>query len=132
MQTNKGYYTYNIAQIANYNIDGKQALLYVSPREIKSSSSTYNNKTYEYTHGYGAIITSATTTDEIGNIKYMQKDFNSSEIISLSQPRIYFGLETNSTVVTNSKDKKNLTIQVLHQQRLKILKTSMMDKQDFL
>lgn len=106
MQTNKGYYTYNIAQIANYNIDGKQALLYVSPREIKSSSSTYNNKTYEYTHGYGAIITSATTTDEIGNIKYMQKDFNSSEIISLSQPRIYFGLETNSTVVTNSKDKK--------------------------
>lgn len=106
MQTNKGYYTYNTANIANYNVNGNQALLYVSPREIKSSSSTYNNKTYEYTHGYGTIITSATSTDEVGNVQYLQKDFNSNEIVNLAEPRIYFGLETNSTVVTNSKNKK--------------------------
>ena len=106
-QTNSGYYSYTTTKPEIYNIDGKEKLVYISPREIVSNDTrTYNNKTYEYTHGYGAIITSATTTDEIGNIKYMQKDFNSSEIISLSQPRIYFGLETNSTVVTNSKDKK--------------------------
>lgn len=108
LQTNKGYYTYRTTQIASYNIGGNQRLVYVSPREISSSSRTYNNKTYEYTHGYGAILTSATSVDEKGNLIDLQKDFtsNKNDIISITEPRIYFGLETNDTVVTNSKEKK--------------------------
>ena len=108
LQTNKGYYTYRTTQIASYNVNGKQNLVYVSPREISISSRTYNNKTYEYTHGYGAIITSATSVDEKGNLVDLQKDFTSNlaDIVTITQPRIYFGLETNDTVVTNSKDKE--------------------------
>ena len=108
LQTNKGYYTYRTTQIANYNINGKQSLVYVSPREISSSSRTYNNKTYEYTHGYGIILTSATSVDEKGNLVDLQKDFTSNltDIVSINQPRIYFGLETTDTVVTNSKEKQ--------------------------
>lgn len=104
VQTNKGYYTYSTAQIANYNINGEQTLVYVAPREIKNTIGS--NKTYEYTHGYGTIITSATSTDETGNIKYLQKDFETSNLINISEPRIYFGLETNYTAITNSKNKK--------------------------
>ncbi len=104
LQTNKGYYTYRTVQIANYNTNGKQSLVYIAPREIKNSIG--NNKTYEYTHGYGTIITSATSTDETGNIKYLQKDFNSNDLVKISQPRIYFGLETNYTAITNSRDIK--------------------------
>ncbi len=108
LQTNKGYYTYRTTQIASYQIDGKQSLVYVSPREISNSTRTYNNKTYEYTHGYGAILTSATAVDEKGSLVDLQKDFVSQQgdIASIKQPRIYFGLETNDTVVTNSKEKK--------------------------
>ena len=58
-QTEKGYYTYRNTQIEMYNIKGKPTLVYVSPREIDSSNTTYSNKTYEYTHGYGAVITMA-------------------------------------------------------------------------
>ena len=73
-QTNLGYYTYNSAGIGLYDIDGKSNLVYVSPREIKSNETrTYSNKTYEYTHGYGAIITSASTTNENRNIKVYTK-----------------------------------------------------------
>lgn len=106
-QTTKGYYKFTRAQIGNYTIDDKQQLVYVTPREIASAKATYNNKTYEYTHGFGAIITSATSTTSSGNINHIQKSFEQTdEVVNVSEPRIYFGLETNSTVVTNSNNKK--------------------------
>lgn len=107
VQTEKGYYTYTATQIARYRVNGENQLVYVSPREVNSNG-TYNNKTYEYTHGYGVIITSAVSTDTNGNLKKLQKDFNSSgkDIVAVSEPRIYFGLETNNNIVTNSNNRK--------------------------
>lgn len=106
-QTSTGYYTYPNANINRYRVNGKDTLLYIAPREIVSSGDrTYNNKTYEYTHGYGAVITHASKTDSLGNVQYIQKDFeNKNQAIYIENPRIYFGLETNNTIVTNSKNK---------------------------
>lgn len=106
-QKNKGYYNFRSSQLELYSINGKEQAVYVTPREIASSKGTYNNKTYEYTHGFGTIITSATTTTEAGNINHIQKAFDQTdEVINVNEPRIYFGLETNDTVVTNSNSKK--------------------------
>ena len=106
-QTSTGYYSYRNANIGKYNINGKDEIVYISPREIVSSGNrTYNNKTYEYTHGFGAVITSSTDTDESGNVKYIQKDFaNDNQAIKIVEPRIYFGLETNNTIVTKTGNK---------------------------
>ena len=105
--TSKGYYEFGTTSLAVYNIDGKEKLVYVSPREITSKQSAYNTKTYEYTHGFGAIISQATKVSENGNVIHSQKDFEKSdEIINISEPRIYFGLTTNNTIVTNSNGKK--------------------------
>lgn len=106
-QTSTGYYTYRNTNIGKYSIKGKDKIVYISPREILSGGDrTYNNKTYEYTHGFGAVITSSTQTDETGNIEYIQKDFTSEDqLIKITQPRIYFGLETNNTIVTNTGNK---------------------------
>lgn len=113
-QTAKGYYSYRDTQIGKYLIDGKEQLVYISPREIVSSSGTYNNKTYKYTHGYGAIITSATSVKENGTLNHMQKGFeNSNEAITITEPRIYFGMQTNDTIVTGSKDKKEFDYPIL-------------------
>lgn len=106
-QTETGYYTYKRAALANYQIGGKDKLVYIAPREISSGSTTYNYKTYEYTHGLGEIIVSATDTTETGTIQYIQKDIEGNDnIMQINQPRIYFGLETNETIVTNSKNKE--------------------------
>lgn len=106
-QTEKGYYSYRNAAIAQYKINDKDELIYISPREIVNSSTTYNYKTYEYTHGYGQIAVSATEVTESGTIKYIQKDIAGSDnILEISQPRIYFGMETNDTIVIKSKNKK--------------------------
>jgi len=106
-QSNSGYYSYNVAIPQIYNVDNEEQLIYVSPREIVSNDRTYNNKTYEYTHGYGIIATSASTVDENGNLSYVQSKFESEEnLIKINEPRIYFGLETDSPIITNVKNKE--------------------------
>ena len=105
-QTEAGYYNYRNAILTKYEIGGKEQLVYVSPREIADSGISYDNKTYEYTHGIGQIVTSATSVTEDGNVKYLQKDITGEDnIYEIEEPRIYYGLETTSTAVTNTKNK---------------------------
>ena len=105
-QTETGYYTFRDATLAKYKVNGKNQLVYVAPREIENSSISYNNKTYEYTHGIGQIVASATSVTEDGNIKYLQKDISGSDnIYEIKEPRMYYGVETNSVAVTNTKNK---------------------------
>ena len=108
LQTNSGYYAYRTTKLQKYKIDGQDRLVYISPREIISSTDgSKNNKMYEYTHGFGNIITDASNVDETGNIKYIQKSFNLIDNkIQIEEPRIYFGMQTDSTIITNS-DKKS-------------------------
>lgn len=107
-QTNSGYYSYTITKPGIYTIEGKEQLVYISPREIVSNDTrTYNNKTYEYTHGHGIVVNSASTVDENGNVEYIQSSFlNEDTKIAINEPRIYFGLETNDPIVTNAKNKQ--------------------------
>ncbi len=106
-QTGTGYYSYRSANLSKYEINGTDKLVYLAPREITSSGRTYNNKTYEYTHGMGEVVVDATQTSEDGNIKYIQKEASGQdEKINIEEPRIYFGLETKETVATNAKNKQ--------------------------
>ncbi len=106
-QTGTGYFSYRSANLAKYKINGKNQLVYVAPREIINSGRTYNNKTYEYTHGTGEIIASATESTQTGNVQYVQKEVSGKdEQIKIKQPRIYFGLETDEIIATNAKNKQ--------------------------
>jgi len=106
-QTETGYFSYRNANLGRYVINGTEQLIYLAPREIKNSGRTYNNKTYENTHGMGEIIVSATQSTTEGNIQYVQKDISGKdEQISIEQQRIYFGLETDETVATNVRSKQ--------------------------
>lgn len=105
-QTNLGYYTYKNTKMGLYDINGVKTLVYLSPREILSNETrTYNSKTYEYTHGYGVIMSSASKTDDTGHLDYIKTGFiETDDGIILTQPRIYFGMQTNTSIVIN-KDK---------------------------
>ena len=106
-QTSTGYFAYTKANLAKYKIDGIDQLVYLAPREIKSSGRTYNNKTYEYTHGRGEVIASATQSTAAGNVQYIQKDVSGKdEKINIEQPNIYFGVQTKETIATNAKNKQ--------------------------
>ena len=105
-QTNLGYYTFESTQVGLYDINGVKTLAYISPREITSNETrTYNNKTYEYTHGFGVVISSASTTSETGALKYIKSNFiDVNNEIKITQPRIYFGLKTNNIIATNKEE----------------------------
>lgn len=106
-QTGTGYYSYRNANIAKYKISGEEKLVYISTREISNSGRTYNNKTYEYTHGKGQIVVDSTLTTENGGISYIQKDISGKDDkIGTKAQDIYFGLETDDTIATNAKSKK--------------------------
>ena len=95
-QTEAGYYTFRNILTTKFIKDNQEKLAYIAPREIAEQSISYNNKTYELTHGIGQIIVDANKTSEEGNIQYIQKEIDDNQ-------RIYYGLETNSIVVTNTK-----------------------------
>ena len=62
---------------------------------MKNLDISYNNKTYEYTHGIGEIVASATSVAEDGNIQYIQKDISGADnVYDIKEPRIYYGVET--------------------------------------
>lgn len=106
-QTSTGYFAYTKANLAKYKIDGIDQLVYLAPREIKSSGRTYNNKTYEYTHGRGEVIASATQSTAAGNVQYIQKDVSGKDQkVNIEQPNIYFGVQTKETIATNAKNKQ--------------------------
>ena len=106
-QTETGYFSYRNVNLAKYKINGEDTLMYISPREIKSSGRTYNNKTYEFTHGIGQIAVSASESNENGNVQYIQKEISGQdEVLKTSEPRIYFGTETEETIATNAKNKQ--------------------------
>ena len=102
-QSQKNYYTYQTAGITKYKENNKTSLVYVSPREIASNRRTYNSKTFEYTHGYGAILTSAVTTTDDGDIEYVDNNIANTNYIK--KPQIYYGLKTDSAVAV--KDNNN-------------------------
>ena len=106
-QTEKGHYKYEKASIAKYTINGEEKLVYIAPRLLTNKEKTYNNKTYEYTHTQGVVIADATETTENGNVKYIQKAINGQdESIKITEPRMYYGLDSNNMVAINVKGMK--------------------------
>lgn len=101
------YYKYNNSNYGVYSDKNNQKnLISLIPREIiYDNERSYNNKTFQYTHGYGAVVVNPNKVDGNGYVTMIQSEFNerNDDIINLSQPRIYYGLETNSEIIVNSK-----------------------------
>lgn len=92
------YYEYSDIDIINKKVDDKDRLVYILPKEmsaIKIQNQSYINKTFKYTHGYGAeLYTSDIEKGTVTDVK---------DKIEVKQPRIYYGELTNNNVIVNSK-----------------------------
>ena len=99
-QDTTGNYSYERTMLANYN----NKLVYITPREILGNYGvSYNNRTFKYTHGYSAVISTATDSDKDGYAETLVSNYTDKfEEEEIKQPRIYFGMETNSIIATNT------------------------------
>lgn len=102
-QDNSTYYSYKSTNYGIYN----DKLISITPREILNDSNrSYNNKTFEYTHGYSVVVTDPNKIDKNGYVSTIQSSINesnSNDLLKIKEPRIYFGLQTNSEIIVNSK-----------------------------
>lgn len=103
-QDNSTYYSYLNSNLGVYNINGTRKLISLTAREIVNDSNrSYNNKTFEYTHGYSVVVTDPTDIDENGYVNVLQSNIDGSDnVLDIEEPRIYFGLETDNDIIVNS------------------------------
>lgn len=123
----RNYYSFPDTDVVRYKINGQMVSLMSSVRELDQknltqAASTWVNKHFVYTHGYGACANPVNTV--LPPSGYPDYWVNSIPVISkypaleLKEPRIYFGEATKDSVFVNSKmaefdypfDKKNVTI----------------------
>lgn len=63
-QDNGTYYNYSNSNLGLYTVNGVRTLLSITAREILTDSNrSYNNKTFEYTHGYSVVVVDPSEID---------------------------------------------------------------------
>lgn len=102
------YYDFFDVDVDRYEVDGRQRVLMVSPREISqagipSSGQTWQNQHLVYTHGFGAVAAPVNQASVEGQPVFILRDLPPVGEPVLDEPRIYYG-ESNDVpfVVTGS------------------------------
>jgi uncharacterized protein len=108
------YYEFSDVDVDRYKIDGKYQQVMVSGREINidnlpAQSRTFVNQRFQYTHGYGLVMSTVNEFTLQGLPHFLIKDIPpvcENPALTVTQPQIYFGETTNTPVVVNSKAKE--------------------------
>jgi uncharacterized protein len=97
LQLLRPYYGFHDVDIDRYQIEGRQSMVMLAPRDIRLEGLTADarawvNMRLQYTHGYGVTMSPVNTATTIGQPTFLIKNIPpvSPEEIPLTQPRIYF------------------------------------------
>jgi len=109
LQSNTSFYTFHDGDIVSYDINGKTTPVMISAREIDNNriDSSYVNKTYKYTHGYGIVINPLNTITAQGQVDFIMSGLvmnSSDKNLKVNEPRIYYGENTKDRVIVNARD----------------------------
>ncbi len=109
LQIFRTYYQFTDVDVDRYEIEGEETQVMLSPREIDfealpSESQTWVNRHLVYTHGYGLAMSPVGTTTEEGLPELYIRDIppNSTVDLEVTQPRIYYGEETDTYTIVSS------------------------------
>lgn len=103
------YYEFADVDVDRYLIDGKPTQVMVAAREMNQAelpaqAQSFNNLLFQYTHGFGLVMSPANRTTATGLPDYYIKDIPPvSRGLQITQPRIYFGERTTNNVIVKTK-----------------------------
>jgi uncharacterized protein len=92
--------------VDRYNIDGMTTPVIVSARELNLSPETRSSwlkSRLAYTHGFGLVVAKANRAGNAGLPSFVAKDLPPTGQLSVKEPRIYFGEQTDSYAIVGSK-----------------------------
>ncbi len=95
--------------VDRYTIDGVTTPVIVSARELNLSPETRGSwlkSRLAYTHGYGLVIAKANRAGNAGLPSFVAKDLPPTGQLSVKEPRIYFGEQTDSYAIVGSKTRE--------------------------
>ncbi len=101
------YYTFRDVDIDRYSINGEQRQIMLSARELDidrlaDQARTWTNEKLVFTHGYGITAVPVDAVTPQGQPDYLVSGINQDPLLPVTQPRIYFGEETDTYVVTGT------------------------------
>lgn len=101
------YYNFSDIDVDRYKINDKYSQVFISAREIDSKSvspDTWQNTHMIYTHGYGVVMSKVNAVTSEGQPDFVIKDMpiNNSTDIKLTNPRIYYGEQTDMYALVNT------------------------------
>jgi len=111
----KNYYQFNDLDIDRYMINGVYRQVFISPRELLTSSipsqnqgSSWINRYLKYTHGYGVAMSPVNEVTPSGQPRLFIRDLPvTSEVdIKIDRPEIYYGELTKDFVIVNTREKE--------------------------
>ena len=109
LQIFRTYYTFTDVDVDRYEIDGEETEVMVSAREIDfealpPESQSWVNRHLVYTHGFGIVMTPVGQVTGEGLPELFVRNIppNSSVGIEITQPRIYYGENTDTYAVVNT------------------------------
>lgn len=90
------YYSFLDVDVDRYVVDGSYRQVLLGVREIVQSgldetAQNWVNRALTYTHGYGAVMSTATTFSESGQPDFIVKDIPPAGAFEIVQPRVYYG-----------------------------------------
>ncbi len=103
------YYNFSDVDVDRYIIDDKYTQVMVAAREMDQSklpeqSQNFNNRLFQYTHGFGLAMSPANKVTATGLPDYLIKDIPPvSRQLKISQPRIYYGEMTANNVIVKTQ-----------------------------
>lgn len=104
-QATRGYYMFSDIDNAQYTINGKPVSAYVAAREVDTDEMNYINKTFQYTHGMGIVMSPVNDVDKNGEPIFLLNDLKPEPTygnIKITEPRIYFGETADNYVIVNA------------------------------
>lgn len=104
-QATRGYYTFDDIDVAQYDINGESKTAYLGAREVDTTEMNYINKTFQYTHGFGMVMSPVNKVDENGEPEFILNELKAEPSygdLVIKEPRIYFGETTDNNVIVNA------------------------------
>ncbi len=101
------YYDFKDVDIDRYTVDGHERQLMLSARELDvdklaEDAKTWTNERLVYTHGYGITAVPVDAVTDQGQPDYLVSGINREASLPVEEPRIYFGEETDTYVITGT------------------------------
>ncbi|UIJ73340.1 UPF0182 family protein [Aurantimonas sp. HBX-1] len=103
LQALRTYFDFEDVDVDRYRIDGKETLVLVGAREVKTrhlaeSAHRWENQRMIYTHGHGLVAASGTQATEAGMPVFLTRDLptKGASAINAENPRIYYGEASSS------------------------------------